>query len=309
MRRKIFKNLEEQIAILKEKGLTVTDIDKTKEILLRENYFFISGYRHIFMRSAKEKVFIPGTTFDELYGFFVFDRVLRNIIFKNVLIIENNFKSIISYQLSKQYGVKERDYLKPTNFTLDIKKGRQVNDVINKMKRQIRANGKQHRATMHYLSNYGYIPLWILVKVLSFGIVSDLYSILKTEDQLEIANLYNLDVENLCIYLDILANYRNLCAHEDILFDYRTQRTIIDNKYHLGLNIPLMNDEYIYGKNDLFAVVIILKYMLRDEEFRQFVYEIDYEISVLDGKIKSIPVSKILDRIGFPTNWCDIINL
>ena len=195
MRRKIFKNLEEQIAILKEKGLTVTDIDKTKEILLRENYFFISGYRHIFMRSAKEKVFIPGTTFDELYGFFVFDRVLRNIIFKNVLIIENNFKSIISYQLSKQYGVKERDYLKPTNFTLDIKKGRQVNDVINKMKRQIRANGKQHRATMHYLSNYGYIPLWILVKVLSFGIVSDLYSILKTEDQLEIANLYNLDVE------------------------------------------------------------------------------------------------------------------
>ncbi|MDD2489706.1 MAG: Abi family protein, partial [Bacilli bacterium] len=303
MRRKIFKNLEEQIAILKEKGLTVTDIDKTKEILLRENYFFISGYRHIFMRSAKEKVFIPGTTFDELYGFFVFDRVLRNIIFKNVLIIENNFKSIISYQLSKQYGVKERDYLKPTNFTLDIKKGRQVNDVINKMKRQIRANGKQHRATMHYLSNYGYIPLWILVKVLSFGIVSDLYSILKTEDQLEIANLYNLDVENLCIYLDILANYRNLCAHEDILFDHRTQRTIIDNKYHLGLNIPLMNDEYIYGKNDLFAVVIILKYMLRDEEFRQFVYEIDYEISVLDGKIKSIPVSKILDRIGFPTNW------
>lgn len=309
MRQKLFKNLEEQMAILKEKGLIINDIDKTKEILLRENYFFISGYRHIFMRSTKEKIFLPGVTFEELYGFFVFDRALRNIFFKNILIIENNLKSILSYQLSKQYGIKERDYLKATNFSEDYKKSRQVNDVIYKMKRQIRSNGKQHRATLHYLSNYGYIPLWILVKVLSFGIISDLYAVLKTEDQVEIADLYKIDVDNLNIFLSLLANYRNLCAHEDILFDHRTQTTIIDNKYHLELKIPLMNDEYIYGKNDLFAIVIIFKYLLREPEFRQFAYEVDYELSILEGKIKSIPVSKILDRIGFPINWRDLINL
>jgi abortive infection bacteriophage resistance protein len=177
------------------------------------------------------------------------------------------------------------------------------------MKRQIRINCAQHSATMHYMSNYGYIPLWILVKVLSIGIIGELYSILKVEDQLSIADYYNLDVDNFSIYLSMIANYRNLCAHEDILFDHRSQKSILDCTYHLKLNIPMMNDEYIYGKNDLFALVIILKYMLRDEEFRRLVYEIDYEIALLDGKVSTIPVEVILNRIGFPNNWREIINL
>ena len=86
---KIFKNLDEQIDILKGKGLIIEDIDYTKNILLRENYFFISGYRHLFLKSAKDRTFLPGTTFRELYSMFNFDRQIRNIIFKNLLIIEN----------------------------------------------------------------------------------------------------------------------------------------------------------------------------------------------------------------------------
>ena len=51
------------------------------------------------------KYFIPedmdivvkdGTTFDEIYSLFVFDRMFRNIIFKNILIVENNYKSILN---------------------------------------------------------------------------------------------------------------------------------------------------------------------------------------------------------------------
>lgn len=263
--KKVFKTLEEQIDIFINKGLTINDIEKTKEILLKENYFFINGYRHIFMNSSKEKRFIPGTTFDELYAFFVFDRNIRNVFFKNILIVENNLKSIFSYQLSKQYGIREKEYLKPSNFTKDPSKARQVSDILNKMKRQIRINASKHSATMHYLTNYGYIPLWILVKVLSFGILGELYAILKMQDQERISSYYNLDPETFEIFLPLLANYRNVCAHEDILFDNRSQRVIPDNNFHMKLNIPTTDDEYIYGKNDLFSLVIMLKYMLRDD--------------------------------------------
>lgn len=309
MAEKGFKNLSEQIEIMRSKGLIISDEEKTKIILLRENYFFINGYRHLFMKSTNDRRFINGTTFDELYALFSFDRSFRNIIFKNVLIIENNIKSIISYQLSKKYGFKEKEYLKPENFSLDRKKTRQVNDLIRKMKRQIRVNGEKHSATFHYLSNYGYIPLWILVKVLSFGIISEMYTILKPEDQLSIAEYYDLDIQVLSNYLAILSNYRNLCAHEDILFENRTQRVIDDTKYHKELGIPLMDGEYIYGKNDLFALIIILKQMLSDEEFRLLIYEIGYELDILDGKVDSIPQNKILDRMGFPENFRDIINI
>lgn len=306
---KKFKTLNEQIEILQNKGLIINDCEKAKEILLKENYFFLNGYRYVFIKSLKDKTYIPGVTFDELYSLFLFDRSFRNIIFKNLLIIENNLKSIISYQLSKKYGYKEKDYLNIKNFTNDPTKSRRVKDIIEKMKRQIRINGSQHNATMHYISNYGYIPLWILVKVLSFGIISDLYSILKPDDKVAISELYHLDVEMLENFLPLLANYRNLCAHEDIIYDNRTEKYIPNTKYHYLLNIDKTDNEYIYGKNDIFAIIIIMKFLLSNDEFRLMMKEIDYEIQKLSGKISSIPIEKILDRMGFPVNYIELINL
>lgn len=306
---KVFKTLDEQIDILRSKGLIIQDEERAKNILLRENYFFVSGYRHLFMKSYNDGKFIQGTTFEELYATFVFDRQVRNIYFKHILVVENNIKSLISYVLSKKYGFKEKDYLDPENFNQNPMKTRQVHDILDKMKRQIRVNGKKHAATIHYLSNYGYIPLWILVKVLSFGIVSELFTILKDEDQQEIADIYKLDIATLSIYLSILANYRNLCAHEDILYDYRTQRMIPDTKYHYQLDIEKYEEDYKYGKNDLFAVIIVFRQMLSSEEFRNLINEIGYEIDILDGRIDTLSVEELLNKISFPSNWRDIINI
>ena len=306
---KDFRTIDEQVEILQKKGLIVEDIDEAKEVLLRENYFFLNGYRHLFMVSEKNRTFIKGSTFRELYSLFLFDIYFRNIIFKNVLVIENQLKSILSYQLSKKYGYKEKDYLNPKNFTNDHDKKRRVKDVLEKMKRQIRINSLHHNATAHYANSYGYIPLWVLVKVLSFGIVCELYTILKKEDKIEIADIFNTTPEDLSNYLIILSNYRNLCAHEDIVYENKTERYIEDNIYHEELNIPKMDAEYIYGKNDLFAVIIIFKILLTDDSFRLMLKEIEYEIEKLDGRIDSIPIEKILDRMGFPTNYMDIIDL
>ena len=309
MGNKIFKNLDEQVEILKQKNLTINDVDYAKEVLLRENYFFLNGYRYPFIKSLDNKVYIDGVTFEELYSLFLFDRKLRNVVFKNILMIENNIKSIISYQLSKKYGYREKEYLNAKNFRNDSLKASQVNDVISKMKRQINKNAKQHSATAHYVNNYGYIPLWVSVKVLSFGIISELYTILKEEDRSEIADFYNLSPKTLEIYLSILANYRNLCAHEDILYDHTTQRKIPDSRFHVKLDIPKVEEEYIYGKNDLYSVVIILKQMLSDREFTDFINEIGYEIDILEGKLFSVETKKILNRIGFPNNWRDILDM
>ena len=125
---KTFKTLDEQIEILQRKGLVIQNVEETKDILLRENYFFVSGYRMLFMESMTNKMFLPGTTFEELYSMFQFDRHIRNIIFKNLLIIENNIKSITAYNLSKHYGIREEEYLNPKNFTNEKSRRKQVDD-------------------------------------------------------------------------------------------------------------------------------------------------------------------------------------
>ncbi len=306
---KTFKSIDEQIEILKSKGLEFKDIEYAKDVLLHENYFFLSGYRHLFLKSPKDRMFIEGTTFEELYAMFNFDRQIRNIFFKNILIVENNAKSIFSYQISRKYGIKEKDYLNPHNFDKTGDKARQVTDLLKKIKRQIRVNGGQHSATMHYISNYGYVPFWVVVKVLSFGLISELYTIMKPEDQKEIAKVYGIDVDDLIVYMPILANFRNLCAHEDIMYDHKTQRLIDDTKYHSFLEIPKMDGEYIYGKNDLFGLVIILKRLLREEDFTLLINELSYELDILGGKISTIEIDKVLDRMGFPTNFTKIARI
>ncbi len=305
MAAKVFRTIDEQINILKSKGLTINDYDKTSEILLRENYFFLNGYRSPFLVSGSKR-FIPGSTFEEIYALFTFDRYFRNIIFKNVLIVENNYKSIFSYVLSKKYGYKEKDYLDINNFDRCKDKNKRINDLIKKLKRQIRINGYQHQATSHYINNYGYIPMWVGVKVLSFGLMSELFSILKEEDKEEIASYYSIDHERFEDYLSILSNYRNLCAHEDILYNHETQKGIEDTKYHEFLDIPKSDDEYIYGKHDIFALIIILKDLLTSDDFKMMMNEINYEIDWLESRLQSIKIGKVLSRMGFPENYKQI---
>ncbi len=305
MAAKVFKTIDEQLEILRSKGLVINDYDKASEILLRENYFFLNGYRSPFLINGSKR-FIDGTTFEELYALFTFDRYFRNIVFKNILIVENNYKSIYSYVLSKKYGYKEKDYLNANNFNRSKDKVRQINDLIRKLKRQIRINGYQHQATSHYINNYGYIPMWVGVKVLSFGLMSELFTILKEEDRDEIAAYYNVDADSFESYLSILSNYRNLCAHEDILYNHETQKCINDTRFHSALDIPKVEDEYIYGKHDIFALIIILKEMLTTTDFKMMMNELEYEIDWLSSKLKVIDINKVLYRMGFPDNYRQI---
>ena len=308
MNKQEFRTLDEQVSILRSKGLIVEEEEKVKDILLRENYFFVNGYRILFF--DKNRKFLTGTTFKELYSAFLFDRNLRNVLFKNLLVVENNLKSIISYQLSKKYGYKEADYLNPKNFTQDIKDNRRVEDVLNKMKRQIRINGEKHTATFHYMTKYKFVPLWILVKVLSFGLINELYGILKEEDQDEIASYYKIDKNTLKIYIQLLSNYRNLCAHEDMVYDHRTQVYIDDTKYHslLGLKTNEFG-EYIQGKTDMYAIVIIFKQMLQKDRFNEFMKELKLAFEVFDNNVNVISNEKLLDKMGFPKNYMDIVDM
>ena len=52
-----------------------------------------------------------------------------------------------------------------------------------------------------------------------------------------------------------------------------------------------------------------MKQMLRTEEFDELIFEIGYEIDILDGKVDTVPLELILNKIGFPSNWREIENI
>jgi len=105
----------------------------------------------------------------------------------------------------------------------------------------------------------------------------------------------------------LLARVRNVCAHNERLYDYKYRKgTIDDTGVHIQLGIPKKKGQFIKGKNDLFAVVIVLKYLLDEDEFEGFVEELENLFDDLFNKTRIIQRTQVYKYMGFPENWSDI---
>ena len=109
---KEFKTYQEQIEILKSRGIVINNEEFALEKLQEDNYYnIINGYKDLFIDSNQ---YIQGTTFEEIYSLFEFDRNLKSILLKNILIVENILRTLIAYNFSLKYG--NDNYLKIDNF-------------------------------------------------------------------------------------------------------------------------------------------------------------------------------------------------
>ena len=101
--------------------------------------------------------------------------------------------------------------------------------------------------------------------------------------------------------------YRNQCAHDERIYNFDTDKISIGNtSYHEKLNIPIINERYVYGKNDLFSLVIILKILLPETDFITFVNKISGQLHSLSKKLKESRFNEVRELMGFPINWFEI---
>lgn len=63
------------------------------------------------------------------------------------------------------------------------------------------------------------------------------------------------------------------------------------------------DNQYIQGKNDLFAVMIIFKLLLPDLTFKTFVKNLNHELDNLRKNLIVLNEKNVLDAMGFPNNW------
>jgi abortive infection bacteriophage resistance protein len=76
---KEFKAIDEQLEILKNRGLIVEDEEKAKAFLLKNNYYRISGFS---LTLRDHDSFYPHTTFQHIIDIYNFDRKFRNLLLK-----------------------------------------------------------------------------------------------------------------------------------------------------------------------------------------------------------------------------------
>lgn len=324
---KIFSAIEEQIKKLESRGLNV-EAPEVNSILEMENYYnVVNGYKGLFIDSAytgPDEKYKEGANFSELYALYLFDRELKNIFIKYILEIENNIKAVISHDFSKKYG--HDNYLKISNFDIQVKRWERktaaqkigaVSELIANIQKDIsRQLSKNNPMISHSMLNYGYVPLWVLVNSLTLGTISTFYSYLKEEDQNDVGRKFNLRPDEMTKILFVLTIYRNACAHDERFYNLKALKSdtkpnmIKTNFIHDRLNIPRdSRNNPICGKNDLFAILIICKLILKEDSFGKLVDLINLRINKLSTRLQIIGIEDVLNKMGFPSNWYDIKGL
>ena len=322
---KVFSTIEVQIKNLDSRGLNVDD-PEVKNILEMENYYnVVNGYKELFIDltgTEPDEKYKDGTNFSELYALYLFDRELKNIFIKYILEIENSIKAVIAHDFSKKYG--HDNYLKISNFDIRVKPWEKkkttaqkigaISELIANIQRDIsRQLSKNNPMISHYMLNYGYVPLWVLVNSLTLGTISVLYSFLKEKDQNDVGRKFNLRPDEMTKILFVLTIYRNACAHDERLYNLKALKVdmkpnmIKTNAIHDKLNIPRdSSNNPIFGKNDLFSIVIICKLILKKDSFSRFTDLIKVQIEHLSNSLKTIEIQEVLNEMGFPSNWYNI---
>ena len=300
--RTTFMDYKAQIQHLKNKNLIIEDENFAIHILSKIGYYgLINGYKEVFKDSTTSR-YIPDTTFDDIYQMYLFDATLREVFLKYILIVEKNIKSSISYHFSDLYGNSMNNYQNSANYDYG-KRQNQIRILFTKINQKIYGKNASPQIK-HHLSLYQDVPLWVLTTDLTLGEITSMYRYLKGHCKTLVCNdFHQIGRAELGKMLVILTKTRNICAHGNRLFNVRHGNAIMDCDAHKKLRIPKTGSLYNYGKSDLFATVISLKYLLDTADFRMFYYDFKKIIKKYNLSLNT------LDTMGFPENWMSILRI
>jgi abortive infection bacteriophage resistance protein len=95
---------QEQLELLKSRGLIVNDEAKALHCLAHYNYYRILALRGPLIDPAKPSDFKNGTTFETLWELYCFDRNLRALLSEALKRVEISFRARWSYELAHEKG-------------------------------------------------------------------------------------------------------------------------------------------------------------------------------------------------------------
>lgn len=286
---KEYKNSNQLLDYIISKGVSVNNKeDALYKIKTYSYYSIINTYKDVFKNTNNE--YKKNVSFDEIYALFEFDKNLRSIFLKYSLEIEMILKSLLAEALSSRYGIK--DYLLKENFD-DTVDETTITESINVIEEEINKQNGKHEAVTHYIDEYGFVPPFVLTKILTLGELSRLYAMLKQSDRQSISKNFKLSDKVLKQIIVNMTMIRNICAHNDRFFSFHSK---------FRISFKYIEKNYNEKSVNIYMIMKCMESLLPKDKKKEFIKLINNEIKVLDSKLKSIKTDNILSIMGFYKN-------
>jgi abortive infection bacteriophage resistance protein len=232
-------NYNEQVALLRARGLVVSDAPGAVRALRRIGYYRLSAYTYVLRRPAPRgdgarltrlDAFVDGARFEHAVALCDFDDRLRAILLTGLQKLEVAMRVQIGYQLGKTdpHGHLDVAHLDPARCAEPSRRaaGRAVSlheDWVRRYEALL-SDARTEDFVRHFQAKYdGRLPIWVATEIMTFGCLTALYRLLGSRDAGAIAR--GLEVKNRDVvhgWLRALNVLRNHCAHNARIWNRAT---------------------------------------------------------------------------------------
>ena len=285
---KPYTNAHDLVCLLQSRGLSISDTAKAEQYLDFIGYYRLSAYMYPLLQMPKEQHrYKPNATFNQVMMLYRFDKKLRLLIFNEIEKIEIAVRSTIvnigSNMTNNPFWMTDG-----SNF-IDAAKFRHTTDLID---------AELHRSRedfiIHFKQTYSdaYPPAWILAEVLPFGVITNIFSNIKTARiKKNIARKFGLQVAPFESWLTIVTLTRNSCCHHARVWNKQnTIRSMLPN-HTTGGWITLPTDTL-----RIYFNLCIIKYFLN------IISPNNDMKAKIDALLSTYP-SIDINAMGFPRGW------
>lgn len=281
-------SINRQIDLLEEKGMIFCSKLKALRLLSIIGYYRFSGYAYSFRNRLDNSSFMEGTSFEQVYSIYEFDRNLKLILFKQLAKIEIAFRTLIINEFS--LGTESIFWFAElANFSDE----EEHTKFLAKLKEEI--DNSQEDFIFHFKKTYSdtYPPSWIALQLISFGALVKLYRNFKNVELADnVARAFGCEsTERFISWINTLVYLRNICGHHSRLWNLSIKKRPL--AYHFGNKSKKWDNQTIYYS------VCVVAYLLHS------IYpENDFKDDLIDLFHSNTYVNKVKEKyLGFPKEW------
>lgn len=239
---KPFLTIEEQIELLERRGVSRTEGERYA--LMREGYYsIINGYKEPFLEPVVTKDdlsdrYKDGTSFDDIFTLFTFDRSLRALTFRNLIKAEATARTAIAYTFASAHRgqdayLLQESYCSEQEYLEYNRSNNSYADELSGLTSILKRTRDKSDSDFisHYRNAHGSVPIWVLCNALTFGNIQHFFNLMKPNEKASVCKMIAestgrkgskllgyFDVDEARVSLEVLVKFRNLCAHDERLY-------------------------------------------------------------------------------------------